>query len=147
MSDQDCEIGLVESVSGEKAIINLNQSDSCKKCHARLLCRPDSSGKRQITALNPLNARPGQKVSIKESGNLLLLLSFMQFGLPLILLLVGIFLADGFKLTIFDAPPELAMSICGLIGLLTGGIIARIWASRKANTSTAVFEITSIHPG
>lgn len=146
MSDQECEIGVVESITDDKAVINLSQSDICKSCHARLLCRPDSSGKRQITALNRLDAQPGQKVTIEESGNLLLIISMMQFGLPLFLLLVGIFIADGFKLSFFETPPEIAMSVCGLIGLLAGGAIARIWAVQKANSATTVFEITTICP-
>jgi positive regulator of sigma E activity len=144
MSDQEHEIGFVESVIDEKALISLSQSEACESCNARLICRPDSSGNRHITALNTVNARPGQTVRIEESGNLFLMLSFMQFGLPLIGLLLGIFLANGFELTLLEAPPELVMAIYGFAGLLIGGTVSWLWARKTAESISHVFEIVSI---
>ena len=144
MTDQECEVGFVKSVFDDKAVVSLSQTDVCKSCNARLLCRPNSSGKREVTALNSVNAEPGQKVRIEESGHFLLKMSFMQFGLPLIFLLSGILIADGFKLAFFNTPPEVAMSVYGFLGLLIGAFISRAWARKKAGSTSYVFEITSV---
>lgn len=144
MADTESEVGFVENVYEDRAVINLSESDACKSCSAKILCRPDRSGQRKVVALNKIKATVGQRVYIEEMGNMLFKLSMMQFGIPLVGLLLGIFLAYQFKWIIFNTPPELSMSIFGFIGILLGGLISHFWARKKASKTSIIFEVKSI---
>ena len=137
------ESGIVKEITGDNAIVRLERNDSCKKCSARIICRPDSEGFREARALNLINADVGDQVEISESGNFLLILSIMQFGVPLLGLISGIFLLNAVDLSVFSLPKELIMSIGGLVGLLAGGFITWIWAKYIAGKKTSVFRIVN----
>ncbi|MBU3916835.1 SoxR reducing system RseC family protein [bacterium] len=144
MSERDVESGMVILIQGDKARVRLLENDACEECNARIFCRPGSDGVREMLAYNHIKASVGDRVDIAETSNLLLKLSFMQFGVPLIGLLSGILFVNVFNLALFSFPHELVMSIGGLIGLLLGGTLTWIWSKKVAKTISCVFEISAI---
>ncbi len=146
IAEQDHEIGVVKEIREGRTIVELKPGEVCESCGARILCRPGSNGRHEMTVRNTLNARPGDVVELNEMGNLLLILSLLQYGLPLLGLIGGIFLINGIKPDLFSLRLELVMATGGFIGLLAGGVVARLWLERLSRTVNSIFEITAIHP-
>ncbi len=93
------EEGIVVSVENEFANVAVIQSDACNECSAKIICKPRTATENIIKVLNPLGAKPGNKVRFEVKGVTLINVSFMLYGIPLILLIVGIFLG----LSLFEA--------------------------------------------
>ena len=102
--------------------IAIDSTDDCKDCGIRFLCSPGSDKVKTITLENTVDAKVGDRVAISETANILLKLSFLQYGLPLIGFLLGIITAS--QLNINLQPIELYQFLCGLLGLGLAGIIS-----------------------
>lgn len=85
------EEGIVVSVAEGTAHVAVTQSESCEDCSAKIICKPKSENENIIKVEDPLGVKPGDKVRIEVEGSALLSASFFLYGVPLILLLVGIF--------------------------------------------------------
>ena len=144
MTGGDHEIGTVKAVKDGQAVVELRPGEICESCSARILCRPGKNGTHEMTVLNPMGAKPGQTVELNETGNLLLILSLMQYGLPLMGLLTGIFLVYGFEPTLLSIRIELLMASAGLVGLLLGGGVAYIGLRYLASRISHAFRITAV---
>ncbi len=144
MVDNDFEIGTVKSISNGRTVVELKPSEVCESCSARILCRPGNDGKHEMVVLNTINARPGDMVELTETGHLLLILSLMQYGLPLLGLLVGIFLVYGFNPNLSGIRIEVIMATTGFLGLLLGGGLAYIGLKYISRTIDSVFKITAV---
>jgi len=144
-TEQEHEIAVVKEIREGRTIVELKPAEVCESCGARIFCRPSSKDRHEMAVQNTLNARPGDVVELSEMGNLLLILSLMQYGLPLLGLIGGIFLINGIKPDLFSLRLELLMAAGGFIGLLAGGIIARLWLERLSRTISSIFEITAVH--
>lgn len=144
MTSTDHEVGVVKTVREGRTIVELQPGEVCESCSARIICRPGKSGGHEMAVLNTMNAEPGDIVELDETGNLLLILSLMQYGLPLLGLLIGIFLVYGFKLALFSIRFELLMASAGLIGLLLGGVLAYIGLGIISRRISNVFKITAV---
>ncbi len=144
MSDIAVEAGVVIKTDGDRALIQLMENEVCEHCSARILCRPSSKGTKEMLVLNPINAGIGQTVEISEIGHLMLKLSLMQFGLPLLGLILGIFsiYLTGYKVSFLSF--ELLMMITGLFGLTGAGGITWLWSKYVSQRVDCVFEISSI---
>lgn len=138
------EIGIVTALQDKEAIIELSLQESCESCGARFICVPDQSGKRQLRVSNPLNAGLGSQVTITEKSNFLLKVSFLQYGLPFIGFLLGIFLLNEVDLTSLPVPKELILFFGGIVGLFIAGFIARLYIEKLAETDSTFFEISKI---
>ena len=140
----ETESGLVTSIADDKAMVQLTRTESCERCGAKFICRPGDDGFREMRAYNPLQANVGDYVEITETGNLLLKLSLIQFGIPLLGLVLGIFVVFYLQPANTLLSKEVNMSIGGLIGLLAGGGI--VWGTLKtwAKKISCVFEIVRV---
>lgn len=146
MTDSDFEIGIVKSVADGKTIVEMKPGEVCESCSARLFCRPGKDGRHEMPVLNTIGAQPGQTVELDETGNLLLMISLLQYGLPLLGLVAGVFLIHGINPIQQIMPPELLMAIAGLFGLILGGGGAYLILKILSNRTTNVFRITAVHP-
>ncbi len=140
----EVENGIVTAIQDNCAIVELSIQESCESCGARMVCVADSTGKRRLKATNTLNARVGHRVAITEKSNILLTLSFLQYGVPFIGFLVGIFTLYALNVTIMNLPAELIMFFGGLLGLFLGAVIARSYVERIAEARGSFFEISQI---
>ena len=140
----ESESGVVTQVMADKAIVKLVRSESCDKCAARIICRLGDGDSREMLAFNPVQAAVGDHVEISETGNLLLILSLLQFGVPLSGLILGVFTVYWLQPGSSFLSKEVLMSMGGLIGLILGG--AAVWRFLKswAKHLSCVFEIVRV---
>jgi sigma-E factor negative regulatory protein RseC len=138
------ETGVVCGIEGDTAVIELDSQQNCKSCGAQVICVPDSLGKRILKVSNNLSVKIGDHVKIIETSPFLLKLSFMQYGLPLLGFLLGIFLFSVLKIVITPIPQELIMFGGGIIGLLLSALLARHFIARIAERGGTLFVMSEI---
>jgi sigma-E factor negative regulatory protein RseC len=114
MTQEDyLEDGIVIGLEGGRAIVMLTQDDHCEQCAVHDHCKPAGTGGRSLLAADPIGVRPGDKVQVVVRGRNILLASILLYGIPLVLLLVGIFAG----MALFKDNIELYSSLLG-IGLM-----------------------------
>ncbi|MBN2241133.1 MAG: SoxR reducing system RseC family protein [Acidobacteria bacterium] len=109
MAEEIQEEGLVLETRDGVATVSVVPSGCCEACGARIFCRASGEENPRVTARDPLGVRPGDRVRIAAAGRSVLLATFLLYGIPLLLLLLGI--ALGAKL--FPGRPELNGSLLG----------------------------------
>ena len=139
MSDQVSDIGIVTNIDSNYATITIDTDDSCKTCGIRFLCSPGSDKDKIITLENTIDAKVGDRVAVSEASNILLKLSFLQYGSPLIGFLLGIIIATQFNISL--QPVELYQFLCGLFGLGLAGIISYLIIKGMAKKPGKLFKI------
>ena len=130
MSDQVSDTGSITHIDNNFATIIIDSTDDCKDCGIRFLCSPGSDNQKIITLENTIEAKVGDRVAISEASNILLKLSFLQYGIPLIGFLLGIIIAA--QLNIKLQPVEFYQFICGVLGLGIAGIISYLIIKRMS---------------
>lgn len=140
----EVEIGIVTAIRDNDAIVELSIEKSCESCGARLVCMPDQNGKRRLKAANPLKAEIGSKVTITEQGNFLLKVSFLQYGIPFLGFLVGIFLLYSSDFSVNKIPQELLIFLGGIAGMMISALISRLLTEKLAEGNSTFFEISKI---
>lgn len=142
MSNQVSDTGIITQIDSNYAIITIEVTDSCKNCGIRFLCSPGSDKEKTITLENTIDAKVGDRIAISETSNILLKLSFLQYGLPLIGFLLGIIIAT--QLNINLQPVELYQFLRGLIGLGIAGVISYLIIKRMAKKPGKFFTFKKI---
>ena len=142
MSDQVSDTGTITQIDDSFVTISIDSTDDCKDCGIRFLCSPGSEKDKTITLENSIDAKVGDRVSISEASNILLKLSLLQYGLPLIGFLIGIVV--GTQLNIKLQPIEFYQFLCGLFGLGLAGIISFLIIKRMAKKPDNYFKFKKI---
>ncbi|HSV85398.1 MAG TPA: SoxR reducing system RseC family protein [Levilinea sp.] len=104
------EEGVVIGLENGRAIVVLTGSDQCEQCSLHHHCKPAGPDGRSLIAVDPLGVHPGDKVQVMVLGRNILLATTLLYGIPLVLLLVGIFVG----LALFKTNIELYSSLLGL---------------------------------
>lgn len=139
MSDQISDIGIVSNINGSFATVIIETEDSCATCGIKFLCSPGSDKQKTITLKNTINAKMGDRVTVSEASNVLLKLSVLQYGLPLIGFLFGVIIASQANIRL--QPVELYQFFSGLLGLGLAGLISYLIIKRMAKTPEKLFKI------
>ena len=84
------EEGIVTEIKNGIATVSVINSDSCEECSAKIFCHTENNV-RNVTAKDPYGVKAGDKVQISIKGRNVVAASFLLYGLPLVLLIVGIF--------------------------------------------------------
>ena len=142
MSAQVSDIGSITKIDNNFATIIIDSTDDCKDCGIRFLCSPGSDKDKIITLENTIDAKVGDRVAISEASNILLKLSFLQYGSPLIGFLFGIIIAT--QLNIKLQPVELYQFLCGLLGLGLAGLISYLIIKRMAKKPGKFFKFEKL---
>jgi positive regulator of sigma E activity len=132
LSNQVTDQGTITKINGNILTISIKVSDNCEGCGIKFLCSPKSGEDKVIKIENTIDGKVGDMVEVSEASNVLLILSLIQYGIPLIGFLSGIFIS--YNLEFGFNPIELFQFICGLIGLgIAGGISYLIfkWIAKK----------------
>ena len=108
------EEGIVKEAKNGIAVISIQDSERCNECTAKIYCKPGSSEERSLTVRDPYGVHPGDKVRVVIKGSKILSASLLLYGVPLMLLLAGIFIG----LEIFYTNKELYSSLLA-IGLVS----------------------------
>jgi sigma-E factor negative regulatory protein RseC len=92
------EIGVVvatmpaSGASGARAQVRLLAGDHCEGCPSACLCRPEGADRRRMDVADPVGVTVGDRVQVAVPGGQVLKASFLVYGLPLLLLLLGVWL-------------------------------------------------------
>jgi len=130
----DYEIGKVVDLEGNDALLEIEESEACAGCHAKVVCSAGKEGNRCMRLKNTLGAKIGDQVAFDTSESQQLAINTMQFGLPLAGFLIGLFgyfylLAEKFAL-----PKEIGAFATGLLLMLLAGVITKRWSNKKVKT-------------
>jgi sigma-E factor negative regulatory protein RseC len=97
------EDGVVISVENGFADVSVIQSEKCDECSAKIICHPNKNDLNILHVEDPFGAKVGDNVRIEIRGKSILKASFKLYGIPLIILLIGIFLGNsiftGYKIS------------------------------------------------
>lgn len=121
-SESIIEKGIVLSSADGHAEIALIQTGSCEECSAKIFCKPsEKKDKKIIEVDDPFGVKVGDEVQIEIAGEEIFKASFVIYGMPLILIIIGIV----FGMSIFSgtALPEFFSFLFGI------GIIALYFSS------------------
>ncbi|HOG76494.1 MAG TPA: SoxR reducing system RseC family protein [Candidatus Marinimicrobia bacterium] len=122
--------------------VELAEKDTCHSCGAKMICRPNSTGKRILKIPNTINAKVGDTVLIEQIGANQLKLTIVQYGLPLFGFLFGVLIANRFiKHSIFGIPADIVQMFCGIIVVILTGFVIYFWSKRKAKSGFNVFRL------
>jgi sigma-E factor negative regulatory protein RseC len=123
------EEGIVKQAKDGIAIISIHDSDNCQECTAKIYCKPGSSEGRSLTVHDPYGVHPGDKVRVVIKGSKILSASLLLYGVPLMLLLAGIFIG----MEIFKSNIELFSSLLA-VGLVAVYSLFMFLLSKKEKT-------------
>lgn len=125
------ETAVVDSIDGDYAVVVTQRRSSCGSCNAKGACGTSLIGQffpqrsAQLSLLNPVQARPGDKVVIGLNEGLLQQTSMMVYAVPLLLFLCGAILGQ------WLGGSELNSILGGLLGLSIGLIFVRLFTGKK----------------
>ena len=140
----EVEVGVVTALHDNDAIVELSIQESCESCGAQMICVADQSGKRRLRAANPIRAEIGSQVNIIEKSNFLLKVSSLQYGIPLLGFMLGIFLLYTMDLSMIPVPEELVQFLGGIAGMMISALISRFFIAKLAEGNATFFEISKI---
>lgn len=86
------EEGIVISKEKGFAEVAIFPAERCEECSAKIFCKPDKNDRNIVRVDNSLGAEIGDNVRIEIKGKSVLSASFTLYGLPLIILIIGLFL-------------------------------------------------------
>ena len=105
------EEGIVKESKDGIAVISIQDSEKCGECTAKIYCKPGNSDGRSLTVRDPYGVHPGDKVRVVIKGSEILSASFRIYGIPLLLLIAGIF----FGMEIFESNKEIYSSLFAVV--------------------------------
>ena len=132
MSNQVSDKGIITEIDGNILHISIKTEDNCDGCGIKFLCSPKAGEDKIIKLENSIDGKVGDAVEISEASNVLLKLSFLQYGLPLFGFLIGIVISTFLNIT--WRPVELFQFLFGIIGLGIAGLISYLivkWMAKK----------------
>lgn len=90
MSELLIEEGIVIASEKGFADIEILDSANCEKCSAKIICKPGDSDRKRIKVIDPYDVMLGDFVKISIEGFQLVKVSFLLYGVPLILLIASL---------------------------------------------------------
>jgi len=135
--------GIVVDLQESFAYVQISSNDACQSCGAAMFCNPGNRDNHQIKVYNSCNARIGDSVQLSEPGNLLLNVSLVQYGLPMLGFLAGIFISYFTVPKESAVPLEIIYLIAGFCGLGMCAIAARKIITVMAGKLVNYFKIIS----
>ena len=124
------EEGIVRESKDGIATIVISDSENCTECTAKLYCKQGNSNERSLTVKDTFGVNAGDKVRVSINGSQILRVSFLIYGIPLILMLAGLFVGMEF----FQIHKELFSTIFA-VGLVAIYIVILRFINRKINYS------------
>lgn len=122
------EEGIVKESKDGIATIVISDFENCKECTAKLYCKPGNSNERSLTVKDTFGVIAGDRVRVSINGSQILRVSFLIYGVPLILMLAGLFVGIQF----FQIHKEL-FSTFFAIGLVSIYILIIHFIDKKRN--------------
>ncbi len=121
--------GIVTSVEGETAKVLMKRHSSCGSCSACKMGQEEA--KLEVKAINNVNAKTGEWVSVNMEDQDVLTAAFMVYVIPLLALLVGV-IGGSYILSLVGIV-EYTDIYAALIGFVTMGISFISLKKREGN--------------
>ena len=141
INNSEFETGIVTEIIENEVTIELNPNDACESCGARVVCSPNSNGKRIIKAENTIDAKIGQKVKIDENSETTLKITSFQYGLPLVGFIFGLLVSYFLNLKFEPLPVELIQFGYAMLGLLIFAALSKWYIKEFAKKHFYFFSI------
>lgn len=123
------EEGIVKESKDGIATIVISNSDNCEECTAKLYCKPGNSSERSLTVKDTFGVIAGDRVRVSIKGSQILRVSFLIYGMPLILILAGLF----FGMQFFQIHKEIFSTLLA-VGLVSIYILIINFIDKKRNS-------------
>lgn len=124
------EEGTIISVDGEQAVVAVVSHGGCESCPSASVCGGEGE-RRSVTAMNPVHARPGDRVKIVMHAKMYIKGTMIVYGVPAVLLIAGAMLGK----TYADArmpgtDPDMVAAGAGFTLFIAAFIGAKLWSHR-----------------
>jgi len=140
--------GIVLEDKGETAVVIKQPHVSCESCGRCGILSASGNRETTVEALNPVQAKVGQRVVLETDDRQMLFVSFMLYMVPLFGLIAGIFgwlaLADYLAL---EGDRELTAILVGIGFLAVVFYFIRLWDRKARNNPKYKPVITGIVTG
>lgn len=123
------EEGIVKESKNGIATIVISDSENCKECTAKLYCKPGNSNERSLTVKDTFGVNTGDRVRVSINGSQILRVSFLIYGIPLILILAGLFVG----MQLFQNNKEFFSTLLA-VGLVSIYIVIFRFIDKKRNS-------------
>jgi len=108
------EQGIIEEVSGQKALVRIKKSSACGTCESRGDCEVASGKSMVVEVVNDLGGGEGDHVELSVPSGAFLKLSLLVYILPVVALIAGAF-AGGMCAPFLHMTPTLTSVIGGFL--------------------------------
>jgi len=120
------EIGIVETVAGDKAVVRIPQGSSCATCESRAACGIDNDKEMLIEVKNELHAKAGDYVEISMPAPSLFKMGMLVYLFPVLALIFGAGAGD-LGAGYLEIDSNLASIIGGIVALgISFGVLRRV---------------------
>jgi len=137
------EVGVVTSVDGLTARVNVPKKSACEGCTAGVCMTGEQS--MEIVALNKAGAKAGQKVKVNIHSNVYMKSAMIIYGIPALALILGAVFGKEVMAGFFmGTDPDVLSAVFGFGFLGLSFVAVKIWANRKtseAESSPVIEEI------
>jgi sigma-E factor negative regulatory protein RseC len=124
------ETGIVQKTEGIMATVLVQKRGACEGCKATGTCEMTQEGM-VIEALNPVQAKPGQTVSISITPISYLKGTMLVYGLPMVALIAGAVIGKNISDKFFESfNSDLSAAIVGFAAFFAAFMFARVWSSK-----------------
>lgn len=139
------EIGVVRSAEGMVASVAVPKKSGCEGCSMKA-CKPDDQFM-LIEALNPVQARIGQKVRVGIKSFTYLKGSVIIYGIPALSLIAGAVIGKEIFSPYFKTcDPDIVSALFGFVAFGLAFIGIKLWSSKvstRADLKPVIEEILS----
>lgn len=137
------ETGEVVRVRPHRAWVKVLATSACGSCASA--CGMTEEGYRLVEVVDRIGVRPRQEVGLRVPGGVLVGAAFMMYGVPLLLLLIG--LGAGHTLALRAGWPADWLGAGGALGFMTLGFLglyrARHYFARRQTFYPTITRITA----
>lgn len=137
------EVGLIKSIDGMLAVVSVPKKSACEGCTMGI-CKPEDQFM-EIEALNPVNARVGQKVRIVMKPYTYLRGSVIVYGVPALALVIGAVIGkEIFSRFLRGFDPDIVSAVFGFGAFTISFVVVKIWSSsmsKKTESKPVIEEI------
>lgn len=110
------EQGVIREIDNSQMAVVFEQGDACESCGLKVVCSPGDRSERMLKLPKQEGLVVGQRVRINEIRDLEFRLAMIQFGLPMLAFILGLF-------------PGYFFPIPGIVPELSGFLVACIWVA------------------
>ncbi|HWR71847.1 MAG TPA: SoxR reducing system RseC family protein [Nitrospirota bacterium] len=129
------EEGIVAEVSGDVAKVAILKKSACEQCAASGVCHPGEGDQDLMEALNPLDAKKGQKVKVAIAPQIYLKASLILYGIPMASLVGGAIIAKNLAIKFgAEAQSDLWAFSAGMLCMIVSFLFLRRYNRKVEKT-------------